>query len=59
MAAFADLLASTLNANLTIWRSAPAPVELERLTIDWVRQILGFNPEAGGLFMPENHKFHA
>ena len=23
--AFADLLASTLNANLTIWRSAPAP----------------------------------
>ena len=34
LAAFADLLASTLNANLTVWRSAPAPVELERLTID-------------------------
>jgi len=49
--AFADLLASTLNANLTIWRSAPAPVELERLTIDWIRQILGFNPDAGGLFV--------
>jgi glutamate/tyrosine decarboxylase-like PLP-dependent enzyme len=49
--AFADLLASTLNANLTIWRSAPAPVELERLTIDWIRQILGFNPEGGGLFV--------
>jgi aromatic-L-amino-acid/L-tryptophan decarboxylase len=51
IAAFADLLASTLNANLTVWRSAPAPVELERLTIDWIRQILGFNPEAGGLFV--------
>jgi aromatic-L-amino-acid/L-tryptophan decarboxylase len=51
IAAFADLLASTLNANLTIWRSAPAPVELERLTIDWIRQILGFNPGAGGLFV--------
>ena len=51
LAAFADLLASTLNANLTIWRSAPAPVELERLTIDWIRQILGFPPEAGGLFV--------
>jgi len=51
VAAFADLLASTLNANLTVWRSAPAPVELERLTIDWVRQILGFNAEAGGLFV--------
>ena len=51
LAAFADLLASTLNANLTIWRSAPAPVELERLTIDWIRQILGFDSEAGGLFV--------
>ena len=51
LAAFADLLASVLNANLTVWRSAPAPVELERLTIDWIRQILGFNPEAGGLFV--------
>src|SRR5215469_6458949 len=51
LAAFADLLASTLNANLTVWRSAPAPVELERVTIDWIRQILGFNAEAGGLFV--------
>jgi aromatic-L-amino-acid decarboxylase len=51
MAAFADMLASTLNANLTIWRSAPAPVELERLTIDWICQILGFPAGAGGLFV--------
>jgi len=51
IAAFADLLASSLNANLTVWRSAPAPVELERLTIDWIRQILGFRAEAGGLFV--------
>src|SRR5881396_928285 len=51
IAAFADLLASTLNANLTVWRSAPAPVELERLTIGWIRQILGFNVKAGGLFV--------
>src|SRR5947208_4345292 len=51
LAAIADVLASTLNSNLTVWRSAPAPVEVERLTIDWIRQILGFNPEAGGLFV--------
>src|SRR5213082_2147817 len=51
LAAYADLLASTLNANLTVWRSAPAPVELERLTVDWIRQILGVNPGAGGLFV--------
>src|SRR5213082_3275295 len=49
--AFADLLASTLNANLTVWRSAPAAVEIERLTIDWIKQILGFNADAGGLFV--------
>lgn len=51
IAAIADLLASTLNANLTAWRSAPAAVEIERLTIDWIRQIVGFKTEAGGLFV--------
>jgi aromatic-L-amino-acid decarboxylase len=51
IAALADLLASTLNANLTAWRSAPAAVEIERLTIDWIKQILGFNVDASGLFV--------
>jgi len=51
VAAFADLLTSFLNPNLTAWRSAPAAVELERLTIEWIRQILGFDPAAGGLFL--------
>ncbi len=51
LAALADLLASTLNANLTAWRSAPAPVELERLTIDWIKQILGVEAAATGLFV--------
>ena len=50
-AAIADLLASALNANLTAWRSAPAAVELERLTIDWIKQLIGFDPAAGGLFV--------
>ncbi len=51
IAAIADLLASTLNANLTAWRSAPAAVELERLTIDWINQIIGFDPKGAGLFV--------
>ena len=51
IAAIADLLASTLNANLTAWRSAPAAVEIERLTIDWIKQIIGFNRNAAGLFV--------
>jgi aromatic-L-amino-acid/L-tryptophan decarboxylase len=51
VAAIADLLASVLNANLTAWRSAPAAVELERLTIDWIKEILGCDPRATGLFV--------
>jgi aromatic-L-amino-acid decarboxylase len=51
IAALADLLASALNANLTAWRSAPAAVELERLTIAWINQIIGFNRNAAGLFV--------
>src|SRR6202521_150175 len=51
IAALADLLASTLNANLTAWRSAPAAVEIERLTIDWIKQILGVDVGAAGLFV--------
>src|SRR5207244_2443192 len=51
IAALADLLASTLNANLTAWRSAPAAVEIERLTIDWIKQIIGFDRDAVGLFV--------
>ena len=51
IAAIADLLASALNANLTAWRSAPGGVEIERLTIDWIKQILGFKSDAGGLFV--------
>ncbi len=51
IAALADLVASTLNANLTAWRSAPAAVEVERLTIDWIKQIIGFDANAAGLFV--------
>lgn len=51
VATFADLLASALNANLTAWRSAPAAVQLERVTIDWIRQALGLDPTTGGLFL--------
>ncbi|HJQ23370.1 MAG TPA: aminotransferase class I/II-fold pyridoxal phosphate-dependent enzyme [Blastocatellia bacterium] len=51
IAAIADLLASTLNANLTAWRSAPAATEIERLTVDWIKQILGVDESAAGLLV--------
>jgi glutamate/tyrosine decarboxylase-like PLP-dependent enzyme len=49
--AYADLLASALNSNVTAWRSAPAATEVERITIDWIRQILSMPPGTSGLFV--------
>src|SRR4026209_1341504 len=51
IAALVDLLASTLNANLTAWRSAPAAIEIERLTIEWIKRIIGCIRNAAGLFV--------
>lgn len=50
-AAYADLLASTLNPTVTSWRSAPAAAELERITIDWIKQILAYPESAIGLYV--------
>ncbi len=50
-AAVADLLASALNSNVTSWRSAPAATEIERLAVDWVKEIVGFPDTATGLFV--------
>lgn len=51
VAALADLLASTLNANLTAWRSAPGPAEIEHLSIEWIRALLGLPVEGAGTFV--------
>ena len=37
----AELLAATLNVNAMLWRTGPAATELEEVTTDWVRQLLG------------------
>ena len=39
--AIADLLASTLNANVTAWRSAPAATAIEHVAVNWIKEILG------------------
>ena len=36
-----EMLAATLNVNAMVWRSSPAATELEELTADWLRQLLG------------------
>ena len=52
--AFASLLASALNSNVTSWRSAPAPTEVERTVVGWLAELVGFkgggaNEGCGGL----------
>lgn len=51
VASLADLLASTLNANVTAWRSAPGPVEIERLVVEWIRQMVGADPAGDGVLV--------
>ena len=43
--AFADLIASTLNANQTSWRSGPAATEIERTVIGWLASLIGYSDQ--------------
>ena len=40
-AILAELLAATLNSVAILWRTAPAPTELEGVVLDWTAQLLG------------------
>lgn len=47
--AYADLLASTLNQNVTSWRSSPAATEVERLVVRWLAELVGYASESYGI----------
>src|SRR5215204_6705851 len=47
--AYADLIASALNANITCWRSGPAGTEIERLVVRWLASLIGYDRDAHGL----------
>lgn len=36
-----EMLAAALNVNAMLWRTSPAATELEQVTLDWLRQLLG------------------
>ena len=40
---FGDLIASTLNSNVTSWRSGPAATEVERTVVSWLAQMIGYS----------------
>lgn len=37
----AEFLAAAVNANAMLWRTSPAATELESVTLNWLRQLLG------------------
>jgi glutamate/tyrosine decarboxylase-like PLP-dependent enzyme len=43
--AFADLIASAVNVNVTSWRSGPAATEIERTVISWLAELIGYGNE--------------
>src|SRR5579883_2696434 len=36
-----EMLCAALNVNAMLWRTSPAATELEQVTLDWLRQLLG------------------
>lgn len=47
--AFADLVASALNVNVTSWRSGPAATEIERVVVRWLGSLIGYSLDSHGL----------
>lgn len=47
--AYADLIASALNANVTCWRSGPAATEVERMVVRWLGSLINYADNANGL----------
>ena len=45
----AELLVSALDVNAMLWKTSPAATELEQLTMDWLRQLLGLGDGWFGL----------
>ena len=47
--AYADLIGSTFNSNITCWRSAPGGTEIEKLVVRWLGSLIGYDTDARGL----------
>jgi glutamate/tyrosine decarboxylase-like PLP-dependent enzyme len=47
--AFADLIASAVNVNVTSWRSGPAATEIERTVVRWLGSLIGYGDNSPGL----------
>ena len=44
-----ELLAAAFNVNAMLWQACPSATEIEQVTLDWLRQMLGLPPEVWGV----------
>ena len=51
LGALADLLAAAVNPNVGAWALSPVATEIERQTIRWIAELLGFPNDCGGLLV--------
>ena len=47
--AYADLIASALNANITCWRSGAAGTEVERMVVRWLGSLIAYDDDCKGI----------
>lgn len=50
MATLAEALAASVNMNTGGWKASPAGTEIERQTIAWIAELVGYPTTCGGLF---------
>ncbi|HLA12511.1 MAG TPA: pyridoxal-dependent decarboxylase [Pyrinomonadaceae bacterium] len=46
---FGELLAAAFDNKAMLWRTSPASTELEEVTLDWLRQMMGLDPGYSGI----------
>jgi aromatic-L-amino-acid/L-tryptophan decarboxylase len=46
---FGELLAGAFDNKAMLWRTSPASTELEEVTLDWLRQMMGLDPGMVGI----------
>jgi glutamate/tyrosine decarboxylase-like PLP-dependent enzyme len=51
LGALGDLLAATVNSNVGVWDLSPVATEIERQTIRWIAELVGYPGSCGGLMV--------
>lgn len=51
VAIYSEALAAALNQSVAVWDGAPAATEVELLVIEWLKEMSGYSPGAGGLLV--------